>query len=466
MGDFYPGIEDSEVFVHVRRLMTDGGIQRLESELRLADGSSHWFELCLMRVAEGVAILSLDVTEKKRAVLGAKRVQRMEAVGQLAGGVAHDFNNLLTLIQTSASFLKQDLPSDGPAQADVDTILSAVATASQLTHKLLAFARQMPVAARAFSVKEAVESAVLLLRRAVGSTVVLETKISDDAGSVFVDPSALDQILINLAVNARDAMPKGGTLTISARSIQLDAEWVRAHGFALEPGAYAEISARDTGTGIPADVIDHIFEPFFTTKSEDRGTGLGLASCWGLVTQSGGTITVDSELGRGTVFRLYLPTSEPKSPEARKKGTFPPVQAPVASVLVVEDRPEFSTLIGRVLRPQGYRIIEAADSEEALHILTRSQSQVDLLLCDAASPGSTGPDLASRVRNAHPGVRLLLMSDLCEAEPRARTSDVSSPEVLHKPFTPGHLIGAVERALSVGRTLSVERTSDAPREEL
>lgn len=450
MTEMYPGIEGTQMFAHLARIMREGGLHRMENLFTFPDGSSRWFELCMTRVSVGVVILSLDITERKRAAVGTRRIQRMEAVGQLAGGVAHDFNNLLTVIQTSASFLRDEVPKGGTAQSDIETILGAVATASQLTHKLLAFARQMPVAARSISVAEAISSAVILLRRVLGSTVTLTTEVEDDVGFVVVDPSSLDQILINLAVNARDAMPQGGKLAITARQLEIEDGWLLERGATIEPGSYAEISVHDSGTGIPPDVLEHIFEPFFTTKSEDRGTGLGLPTCWGLVAQAGGTMTVYSEVGKGTTFRIYLPAHRQPSSEAAVSHSLAPVSGPLISVLVVEDQPELHALIARVLRPQGYRLLEATSAEEALEILAQRSGEVDVLLSDVVMPGTSGLELAAYVRANHPRIRILLMSGFGGANRWQGQPSLSSTELLAKPFTPQHLIDAIRRTLAMG----------------
>lgn len=447
MEELYPGIQDTQMFSHLRRVMAEGGLHRMENLFAYPDGSSRWFELCMTRAPDGVVILSLDITDRKRAAAGSRRVQRMEAVGQLAGGVAHDFNNLLTVIQTSASFLREEVPAEGTAARDIETILGAVASASQLTHKLLAFARQMPLAARVVSVKEAVTSSLLLVRRVLGGSVTLETRLADDLGHVFVDPSAFDQILINLSVNARDAMPKGGVLTIAGRRLSLSEEWLVERGVSLEPGPYAEISVHDTGSGIPPEVMEHIFEPFFTTKSEDRGTGLGLPTCWGLVAQAGGTITVYSELNQGTTFRIYLPTHPLESRTSIETRVVTPTRGHVATILVVEDQPELHALIARALRPEGYRIIEAMSAAEALEILEREGEVIDLVLSDVVMPGTSGLELASHVQANYPATRVLLMSGFAGAK-RWETGDLlPAIGMLSKPFTPAHLREAIDRVM-------------------
>ena len=442
MTELYPGIEATEMFGQLQRVIERGGSHRMEDEFAYPDGSKGWFELRMERVPEGAVILSLDITERKKADLNFRRAQRMDAVGQLAGGVAHDFNNLLMVVQNYTAFVLESLAESDPAREDLETVMTAARSAAELTRKLLGFARQLPVEPRQVSVGEAIGKLGHLIRKGIGEGIVLSLDVPGSVGAVRIDPSALDQVLLNLALNARDAMPSGGKLSISTSRIELTEEWAFSRGVPLQQGHYIVIAVADTGTGIPPELQERIFDPFFTTKGE-RGTGLGLATCWGLIQQAGGTISVYSEEEIGTTFKVYLPVQEQELPSVR----VPPVPQPSAArspkmVLVVDDEEAIRTLIGRTLRKAGYKLIEASSGAEALLLMEDIGDSVGLLLSDVVMPRMSGTDLVARVRARHPTLPILLMSGF--AGPGA---SISAAQILSKPFSPSDLLTAVERAL-------------------
>jgi len=446
MTDAYPGIEHTNMFAHLRRVMDDGVAHAMENEFVFPDGTARWFELRMSRIPQGVLVLSVDITDRKRWQARMHRAERMDAVGQLAGGIAHDFNNLLTIIHAHL-FMLDEAVGDTNAEVaeDVQRALEATRRGAELTRKLLTFARQIPVGAQQVAVTRALRDLDRLLRRVLGENVVLKTEASEGVGSVWMDPTAFDQVFMNLAINARDAMPEGGNLTIEAEPITLNERWSEGHAMRLEPGRYVVISVTDTGMGMPPHVLERLFEPFFTTKDE-RGTGLGLATCWGLVGQAGGAITVYSEEGAGTTFRVYLPRAD----EAARSEAPPPARAePVtdARILLVEDDDAVRAVIARILRGEGYKVIEADSAGDAVLLAEDVGDQLDLLLTDVVMPRMSGLELADRLRRRLPSLRLLFMSGFA---PRALARDgYSVPGVpfLAKPFAPEALIAAVAKAL-------------------
>ena len=440
MQDAYPGIEHTTIFGLLERAMNDGGSYRTENEFEYADGSKRWFELYIERVPTGVVVLSLDVTDRKNMDLHFRRAQRMEAVGQLAGGVAHDFNNLLTVIQSYASSVLKALGPGHPLSQDLTVVLSAAASASELTRKLLTFARQHPVEPRRVGVREAVDKLGKLARGVIGENIEWATDVADDS-AIKIDPGALEQVMLNLVINARDAMPEGGKLTISTTRMTLSEEWAQNRGAALAPGVYVVISVTDTGCGMPRETQDRVFDPFFSTKGE-RGHGLGLSTCWGLIQQAGGTMTVYSEEGVGTTFKLFLPHDADVQAAPADEG---PDNAGGGTVLLVEDQEALRAVVSGLLRRAGYRVLEAAGGAEALAHIDQQGATVDLLLSDLSMPGMSGIELAGVVRARLPRARVLLMSGMAD-----RSLDPTKLGFAHfrsKPFTPSALLTAVTRAL-------------------
>jgi PAS domain S-box-containing protein len=345
----------------------------------------------------GIVTISRDITERKRLEEQFLQAQKMEAVGRLAGGVAHDFNNLLTVIQGRAAFALEALGAGHEAREDLTEVLSAAQRAAILTRQLLVFSRRQVVQMRVFDLNEVLRDVTKMLVRLIGENIRLELKLADTLGNIKADAGQMEQVVMNLVVNARDAMPQGGTLTIETCPALLDATFVAQH-LDAQVGPHVLLSVSDTGCGMSQEVKAHLFEPFFTTKDSGKGTGLGLATVYGIVKQSLGTIQVDSEPGQGTTFRLYLPCHDeahevggaPMAVEALPRGT--------ETILVVEDDESVRQLTVRMLRSLGYRVLEAPRVEDVLYLVSIRNEPIQLVLSDVMMPEMSGPDLALRLR--------------------------------------------------------------------
>jgi two-component system, cell cycle sensor histidine kinase and response regulator CckA len=392
-----------------------------------------------------VACVATDITERKMLEEQFRQAQKMEAVGRLAGGVAHDFNNLLTVIGGSAEFLLAACPPGDPRRDDVLEIGRAAERARDLTRQLLAFGRRQAVEPRRLDLNALVADAERMLGRLIGEDVALATSLAPDAPAVHADPGHVEQALVNLVVNARDAMPGGGRLEVGTARAVVAAGDVGG----LAPGEYAVLSVRDSGVGMDAATRARIFEPFFTTKEPGKGTGLGLSTVFGIVTQAGGHVAVESAPGAGTTFRLYLPAAAadaaPESP--------PPAAAPGAgteTVLVVEDEPQVRRLARRALERRGYTVLEAADGAEALAVSDGRHARIDLVLADAVLPELGGRAVVDALRARRPGIAALFMSGYGEdAVLRQHVATEGAPFV-PKPFTADQLAAAVRAALDAG----------------
>ena len=375
--------------------------------------------------------------------------QKLDAVGQLAGGVAHDFNNLLTAIRGYTVLLRDRLAGDGEGLDDLNEIDAAAQRATDLTKQLLAFSRRQHVEPRVIDVNRMVASAAKMLGRLMGERIRLETVLDEGLPPVRIDPSQLHQVLVNLAVNARDAMPDGGRLTITTSV----GGRVRAGvGAAPDPAALTLppviISVVDSGMGMSPEVRARAFEPFFTTKEQGRGTGLGLATCWGIVRDAGGTIEIESAPGDGTVVRVILPSVDARVEPQPSDATDELRSGAGATVLVVEDEAQLRALAERALTRAGFRVVTAADGIAALELLARGEMTVDLVLSDVVMPRLGGPGLARRIREERPDARVLFMTGYADTEAfGADAGAVQDIEVLRKPFTPAELVRAVRRGL-------------------
>jgi two-component system cell cycle sensor histidine kinase/response regulator CckA len=372
------------------------------------------------------------------------RSQRMEGMGRLAAGVAHDFNNLLTVILSNAEFAYAELPAGSPIRDLIAPIHDASHRASALTRQLLAFSRRQPTAPEVVDLRKEVTGILRLLERLFGGRVAVETKL-DDAWPVRIDPGQLEQVLVNLAVNARDAMPGGGVLMVSSRSEVIDA--TRARDLGTAPGDWVHLSVTDQGVGMDDETRARCFEPFFSTKG-DRGTGLGLATCHGIIRQAGGQIWVESAPGRGTTFHVLLPRHD--GPVAG--GRRPPLaDAPLETrrsetVLVAEDDLTVQQVARRALEQSGYRVLTAESGTDALRILEADSGAIDALLTDLLMPGMTGPELSAQARVMRPDLRVLFVSgfaDEATLEGLERTGD----PILMKPYTPADLRGRLQELL-------------------
>ncbi len=401
------------------------------------DGRTFWTEVSLKRIDIGgqlrVLAIVRDISERKRLEAQFVQVQKMETLGRLAGGVAHDFNNLLTAIGGYAALAQKGLRPEDPAAADVEQVLKNTHRAAGLTRQLLAFSRRQIIAPQVVDLNSLVMDMDKMLRRLIGEDIELTTTPGKGDALVRVDLVQMEQVLVNLAVNARDAMPGGGKLTIETARVQLGAEYVRTH-LEAQPGDFVMLAVTDTGTGMSDDVKNHLFEPFFTTKDAGSGTGLGLATVYGIVKQHHGDVRVYSELGHGTTFKVYLPYTDPpgaaSSDEPRNK-----VRGGHETILVVEDEEMVRKVALRDLHELGYVTLEASDGIEALKVATEYPHSIQLLLTDVVMPQMSGKALADQLKASRPDVKTLFMSGYAESAIVHRGVTNDGFTFLQKPFT-------------------------------
>ena len=404
----------------------------------------------VVRDASGAPVrlvgVALDVTARRELEDQLRHAQKMESVGRLAGGIAHDFNNLLTAITGHGELLAQSLEKDDERQADVAAINAAAARAATLTRQLLAYGRQSLLHPEPVNLNEVVSDIEPMLRRLIGEDIRLRTDLTPDLGWVRADAGQLDQVLLNLAVNARDAMPDGGSIVLATENAELDEAYVADHPKA-HLGRHVSVAVRDTGVGIDPATLPRIFEPYFTTKERGRGTGLGLATVLGIVEQSGGHIEVTNDPGHGTTFRIFLPREADPEPTAVAEA--PPASSHHGreTILLAEDEESVRQLAATVLEQAGYRVIATADAESALAAAAAHSGPIELLLTDVIMPGGNGRELANRFRVARPTARVLFMSGYATEVLSAQ--GVLDPGVafLEKPFLPAGLVRAVRQVL-------------------
>ena len=437
-------------------LGTPGRSVTAEVRFQHADGN--------VRIMEGIAVNRLDdpsvgaivvnardVTERRRLEDQLRQAQKMEAVGQLAGGVAHDFNNLLTAILGYSNLILDDVPDDHPMRRDLEEIRSAGERASSLTRQLLAFSRRQMLQPQIVDINALIRQLEKLLRGLVSAQIEVVPRLAPDLAPVKVDPGTIEQVLVNLCVNAKDAMPHGGNLTIETANVNLSAAEIKTFG-PMPPGRYVTLAIGDTGEGMDDATSARIFEPFFTTREQGRGSGLGLATVYGMVKQSGGYIWVQSEPARGSTFTIYLPPAESvmisRSPNRRgdldkKEGW--------ETVLLVEDEDAVRSLARAVLRRHGYTVLEARHGVDALRLAERHRDDIHLLLTDMVMPHMNGPELAKRLASVRPTMKVLFMSGYVD---RAAVPDFAAVSFLPKPFTPETLARKVrlilDRAAEMG----------------
>jgi PAS domain S-box-containing protein len=357
-----------------------------------------------------------DITEHKRAEKEMKALeeqfrqsQKMEAIGRLAGGIAHDFNNILTIIQGYCQLSLYELKGDHPLRENIEGIKKSTDRAAGLIRKILAFSRRQVMEMRVLDLNTLLMDLDKLLRRIIGEDIDLVTVLTEDLGRVKVDPGQIEQVILNLAVNAKDAMPNGGKLTIETANAELDDVYARSH-VSVAPGQHVMLSVSDTGVGMSPEVKERIFEPFYTTKEKGKGTGLGLSTVYGIVKQSGGNIWVYSELGQGTTFKIYLPRAEAAPEEIMEKVAKEEPPRGSETILVVEDEEELRKLAVQFLQKQGYRVLEATQGEEALLICEQHKEPIHLLVTDVVMPGMSGRELSERLTSLRPEIKILYMS--------------------------------------------------------
>ena len=396
-----------------------------------------------------------DITERLRAEEALRRseeqllqAQKMEAVGRLAGGIAHDFNNLLTVIKGHSDLALRELPPRDHRRADLEEISKAADRAAQLTRQLLAFSRKQVLQTRELDLNEVIGGAENMLRRLIGEDVELVTMLAPDLGHCIADPGQVEQVLMNLVINSRDAMPAGGVLVVQTSNVTVEQPIVHRHGV-VALGRYVLLTVSDTGVGMSEEMQRHVFEPFFTTKEVGKGTGLGLSTVYGIVQQSGGYIMVHSEAGRGTRFDIYLPRLE--SERARRaSGAHPSVAVPQPgseTILLVEDDTAIRGLLRQVLRDRGYTVLDARDAAEALRVATHHRGPIQLVVTDVILPQMSGPDLADQLCKGRPELRVLYISGYTDDEIVRRGVSTARMAFLQKPFTPETLTRTVREVL-------------------
>jgi len=441
----------------MRRLRAEDRIREHEAEILARDG--RWvecrFSLALLRDSAGAVIGTLaileDTSERKRLEAQLRQAQKMEAIGRLAGGIAHDFNNLLAVIMGHSDLIKGVLRKGDALAHDVEQIRRASERAATLTRQLLAFSRRQFLQTQVIDVNTLVGNLATMLRRLIGEDVQLELRLDPDAGRVSADPGQLEQVVMNLMVNARDAMPKGGRVILETAPAVLDQAFVVAHPGSTT-GAHVRLSIHDTGSGMGPDVLSHLFEPFFTTKEPGRGTGLGLSTVYGIVKQHRGYIDVQSEPGRGSTFGVYLPRVDTKSaPSERPVPRERLTPGGRETVLFVEDEVALRDLMHRVLAKGGYTVLAAGDGLEALALVEAHPGRVDLVVTDVVMPRMSGPELASRIRARDPRVRLLYVSGYTADQLRPQTDLGADATLLPKPFTSDGLLRKVREVLDQPR---------------
>jgi two-component system, cell cycle sensor histidine kinase and response regulator CckA len=450
--------DDVEGDLAERRRLIEGEARSYDLQLRLLrrDGKAVWVYAnnSVVQGAGGAPLYFLayirDVSERMLLEEQLRQAQKMEAVGQLAGGVAHDFNNLLTAIIGNAELLLRTIDLEDRRRLDVLEINRAAHRAATLTRQLLAFSRKQVLQPRIVDLNGVVAELTTMLRRIIGEHVELRLQLEPGLGRVLADPGQLEQVITNLAVNARDAMPSGGTLTI--RTANIDPATVPPSSPEASPllGPLVELSVSDDGVGMDERTQARLFEPFFTTKELGRGTGLGLATVYGIVRQSGGHIRVSTRLHHGSAFTIYLPAAEGTSEPGAEMGGWNDMPRGSGTILVVEDEDAVRYLACRVLRGNGYRVLEAGSPAAALRIVRAERQPVDLLVTDIVMPGMSGPALAERLVAGWPGLKVLYITGYAEEAIERQGALPAGGALLEKPFTAQQLADRVRQALGNG----------------
>jgi two-component system cell cycle sensor histidine kinase/response regulator CckA len=400
---------------------------------------------------DGCIVFVRDITERKREEnkRGAleqqlRQAQKMEAVGRLAGGIAHDFNNVLMIIQSYAEMLQDRLPVQDSLRRNTEQVLKAADRGASLTKQLLAFGRKQLISPVVLDLNAVVSKAVNMLKRLIGEDIELQVKVAEVPWAVKADPDQIAQVLVNLCVNARDAMPQGGTLTIATSNVTMSEDILEKHPYVI-PGNYVLLSVTDTGTGISKDLQEHIFEPFFTTKERGKGTGLGLPIVFGIVKQSGGYVWADSELGQGACFTIYLPMVEGAvAPNVSAEAGAPP--RGTETLLVVEDEEFIREGICEFLRSLGYTVFAASSGRQAL-LIASEQEQIDLLLTDVVMPQMSGRELSQMLVSLRPGLKTIHMSGYTDDAVLRYGINELHTAFLQKPFGLGALARKVRETL-------------------
>ncbi len=422
----------------------EGSLTRpLEIEVR---GRAYSFVIAPNPKAGYLNLFGLDITDRRQIEAQLRQAQKMEAVGLLAGGVAHDFNNLLFIINGRAELELRRLPPDDPARATLDLIRKTGERAANLTRQLLAFSRRQILQPRVITLNATVADLVKMLNRLIREDITLRTDLDPALGLTRADPGQIEQVLVNLVVNARDAMMNGGVLTIATANVELDETFAKTRPYQVKTGPYVRLSVGDTGCGMDDRVKEHLFEPFFTTKAQGQGSGLGLATIYGIVKQSEGYIDVRSEVGRGTTVEILLPRIEGHDSSSVQLTALAPKGN--ETILLVEDVDLVRELVRDMLQGGGYIVHEASDGARAIELAERHPGTIHLLLTDVVMPGMRGPDLARRLRERRPDLKLLFMSGYADQAAACTLPDLHA-QFIQKPVTAGELARKVRETLDL-----------------
>ena len=444
-----PPYTQREAIEWAEKASATGRPQRFEWHCKAKGGRLFWAEVSIRFAPIGgqdvVLAVVRDVTERQAVEAQLRQAQKMEAIGNLTGGMAHDFNNLLGIVVGNLELAREQLPDDEDLNEMVDEAYQAAWRGADLTRRLLAFARRQPLRPARIEINDLVNDTVRLLRRLLGEDIEVQLNLDADIWSITADPAQLESALANLANNARDAMPHGGRLIVETANRQLDADYAATHADAT-PGDYAMIEVSDTGIGMSPETMSQIFEPFFTTKEAGKGTGLGLSMVFGFLRQSGGHVSVYSELGIGTTFRLYLPRTTADGAVREVEDIQPAARGAGETVLVVEDNPAMRRIATRQLRDLSYRVLECDRAAAALDVLQRER--VDLLLTDIIMPGGLdGIELAHLAQERWPALKVVLTSGFPQARVDGNGDLLGRLRLLSKPYHKEELADALRAAL-------------------
>ncbi len=447
----YPDEEyRKEVFAKAMAIIQGEVVENLETVITTKDGKKRvisWHSNNLVdeqgRIIGSIAI-GADITDLKKIEEQLRLTEKMQGLGRLAGGIAHDFNNILSVIKGYAELALSELEYNHPVREDLLEILEASERGARLTHQLLAFSRRQSLERISLDLNETIRSMVRMIQRVLGEDIELKLELEDSLPAIYADPAQIEQVIFNLIVNARDAMPEGGLITISTSLAKIDYSYIRSHPFA-KPGEYVLLAVSDTGIGMTPEEKERIFEPFFTTKKD--GAGFGLSTVYGIVHQHNGYIWVYSEKGSGTTFKIYLPLSGRPAQAPEKKEESPSLPRGEENILLVEDEPAVRTLAVRILRSLGYKVIEASNAQDALLILERYPESIHLLLTDMVLPKMSGIKLAERAKEIQKNIKVLFITGFSPEHINNQKLVQPQENLLEKPFSLRSLAQAVRKAL-------------------